>query len=131
MIRIGYAGILEHHLKPKHHWLKAIFEYVWTYRPQAVDPSYRSPLPIFHALSELKENFDISPNKIQFQLWGDIDPYFQKCAKDLRLEEIVVIDGFITHHETISRLKQMDILFLPLEKSNSKQHRNLFVPSKL
>jgi glycosyltransferase involved in cell wall biosynthesis len=131
MIKIGYAGILQHHEEPKKGWQNRFKNWIWTYQPQAVNPSYRSPVFLFRALSALRDKKVIDSADIQLHLWGNIAPYFEACAQSMGLNDMVSISGYRSHQETIQALKEMDILFLPLEKSNSKQHRNLFVPSKL
>jgi hypothetical protein len=131
MIKIGYAGILQHFTKTEKNWKTNLKNLIWTFRPNSIDPSYRSPLALFRALVFLKENHGIHADHIQFHLWGNIDPFFKACAQNMGLNESVIISGYRSHQETITSLNQMDILFLPLEKSNSEHHRNLFVPSKL
>lgn len=131
MIKLGYAGILQHHPKKKHvgwQWLKNL---LWTYRPESIDASTRSPMPVFLALEKLKRESRIKAGQIQFFLWGEIDSYYKKAVLDLDLQDFVFISGYKSKQETLNELRSMDLLFLPLEKSNSPVHRNLFIPSKL
>ncbi len=131
MIKIGYAGILQHYPKKNNHWTHRITDLFWTYRPESIDPSFRSPLPLFRAMEKLKKEKSIGSNDLQFYLWGGIDPYYQDLIVEMNLGDSIFIQGFQSNTDTIKNLKEMDLLFLPLEKSNSPRHRNLFVPSKL
>lgn len=131
MIKIGYAGILQHHPKGKHTAWQWLMNWVWTYRPESIDASTRSPLPVFFALEKLKRESGLKADEIQFHLWGEIDSYYKKAVLDLDLEDYVFISGYKSKQETLKELRSMDLLFLPLEKSNSPLHRNLFIPSKL
>ncbi len=131
MIKIGYAGILQHHPRRKHSGWQWLRNWVWTYRPESIDASTRSPMPVFLALEKLKRETGLKADQIQFHLWGEIDPYYKKAVLDLKLEDLVSITGYKSKEATLKKLKGMDLLFLPLEKSNSPFHRNLFIPSKL
>lgn len=131
MIKIGYAGILQHYPKRNNHWVDGIADLFWTYRPDSIDPSFRSPLPLFKAMEKLKKEKSIGSNDIQFHLWGSIDPYYQALIEEMNLGDSISIKGFQSNTDTIKKLKEMDLLFLPLEKSSSSRHRNLFIPSKL
>jgi glycosyltransferase involved in cell wall biosynthesis len=131
MIKIGYAGILQHYEPQQKGWLQSAKDLIWTYRPKAVDPSYRSPLPLLHSLALLKEEQLIQNSDVQMHLWGKIDSFYEGFINTLNIDDLVRIGSYRTHQETIQTLMEMDLLFLPLEKSNSKLHRNLFVPSKL
>lgn len=131
MIKIGYAGILQYYPKRSNHWTHGITDLFWTYRPKSIDPSFRSPLPLFKAMATLKKEKSIGANDIQFHLWGGIDPHYQTCIEEMNLDDSIFIQGFQSNTVTIDKLKEMDLLFLPLEKSNSPLHRNLFIPSKL
>lgn len=131
MIKIGYAGILQHYPKRNNHWVNGIADLFWTYRPDSIDPSFRSPLPVFKAMEKLKKEKSIGSNDIQLHLWGSIDPYYQALIEEMNLGDSIFIQGFQSNTDTIKKLKEMDLLFLPLEKSNSSRHRNLFIPSKL
>jgi len=131
MIKIGYAGILQHHPKKEKSRLEWFKNWFWTYRPESIDASTRSPMPVFFALEKIKRTSGFKSNTIQFHLWGEIDPFFQKAVLELGLGDMVFINGFKSKQDTLRDLKNMDVLFLPLEKSNSPLHRNLFIPSKL
>ncbi len=108
-----------------------IKSYFWTFRNASVDASTRSGFYFIQAVAILKKKFGITPNQLQVKWWGLIDKVNQQQIKQYDVTEYFEIGGYMNKEASIKKLAAADMLFLPLEKTASKNHRTLFIPGKL
>jgi len=100
------------------------------YTPDNINETTRSGYFIFRAISYLKSNFGIGSEELQVKMWGNIEALNKLQIKEFGIDDIVRIEGFKTKEETVSLLKEADVMFLPLESAKEKQSP-LFIPGKL
>ena len=132
-LRIGYAGYLQY-FEPGNRRSLAFFswakQWFWTYRVDNLDCSTRSAYYLFRGIKYLKENYKVTADDLQIELWGLIDKGNKNLAETLGIDEFVCIDGYLPRNGSLERLNKCDVLFLPLE-SEGKGQKSLFVPGKL
>lgn len=124
---IGYSGFLDFY-SPE---IKSNPDsFIGTYRVDNVDSSTRSAYYLFKGLNVLKQKFPEVAEKILINLWGTIDRRTQHQANALGVDDMVLIEGYFSKAESLEKLTNCDVLFLPHEigKNNTKP---LFIPAKL
>lgn len=130
-LRIAYSGTLNGFdpsvAQKKQHWTN----WFWTYRNDQVDATTRSGYYFIKAIQLLAEKYNVSPDAIQADWWGAIDPLNKEQIAKAGLEKYFTIDGYITKEASLQRLSQASLLFLPLERAKQKGRRTLFIPGKL
>lgn len=134
-INIAYAGTLagveEAQLKnKKKSFLNGLKSLFWTYSNNSVDFSTRTGYYLIKAVAELKKK-KITSEHLQINLWGNISEINVRQIKENGVEEYFKIEGYLSKEESLQRLNQADLLFLPQEISVTRAHRTLFIPGKL
>lgn len=109
-------------------WVKGLF---WTYNHDTVDHSTRSGYYLIKAVRILKEKYKVQADELNIQLWGSIDPINRAQVISEGVEAYFSIDSYMDKQKSLSKLEAASILFLPLEKSNKKGSKTLFIPGKL
>lgn len=131
-LQIGYGGSLASfdgvRLKKKKSLLK---EYFWTFKNDTVDSSTRSGYYLIKAVGILKDKYGVKPSQLKIHLWGSIDQINQSQIEDSGLSEFFNIQGYMKKSDSLAKLMEMDILFLPTETSTSEEFRSLFIPGKV
>lgn len=129
---IAYSGSLDAYNgnKSKKH-LSSILKWFWTYKHNTVDSSTRSAYYLIKAVRILKDNYNIQPNQIGFQFWGNINPLNKTQSEKEGVSDFFEFGAYLSKAESLERLAEADLLFLPLEKSNTSEMRTLFIPGKL
>ena len=135
MIKIGYAGALAAHdpvlrTARKSIVLKMLRDWFWTYQVSNIDHSTRSGYYLLKAVYGLKSQIGDLSDYLQVHLWGKIDQTHQELARDLDIEDVIRISGYLSRKESYEELASCKVLFLPLESSKGNQSP-LFIPSKL
>lgn len=133
MIKIAYSGSLGGFdpnipLRKGHSFLHKWF---WTFNNDIVDASTRSGYYLIQAIKILKNDYQIQPKSLQISWWGKIDPLNLKQVNDENLDAYFTHAGYLPKQESIKRISEADLLFLPLEKSNVPERGTLFIPGKL
>ncbi|MCC6818896.1 MAG: hypothetical protein IT245_08395 [Bacteroidia bacterium] len=129
---IAYSGSLDaFDLKAKKNFWKPILKWFWTYKHNSVDSSTRSAFYLINAVKILKSKYGITPQQLKFQFWGSIHPLNIQQSINLDVSEFFEFSGYLPKKESLAKLNQADVLFLPLEMSNTSEHSTLFIPGKL
>ncbi len=133
MLEISYSGSLNvfEPKKKRNVFIGFLKDFFWTYNNDNIDASTRSGYFLIKAVSSLKEKNAITPKQLKISLWGDIHPGNIQQIKENKVEEYFSVGGYLPKEESLKKLMDSDVLFLPLEKSNCKEHRTLFIPGKL
>ncbi|CAN5268613.1 hypothetical protein BH09BAC5_BH09BAC5_11340 [soil metagenome] len=129
---IGYSGSLSFFDGDEKFGSKrkcSLRDWVWTYNYKVTDPTTRSAYYLFKAISMLKKKYNITPEQLIIDLWGNIHPGNIELAIKLGISDIVQISGYLPKNESIKRLSRCDILFLPMESATGK-NKPLFIPGK-
>lgn len=131
-INIAYSGSLDAFLpQTKSGVLARLKQWFWTYKHDTVDASTRSAYYLIQAVGILKTKYAIGPDQLNIDLWGKIHPANLKQAKQAGVADYFKIEDYLSKEISLARLAKADILFLPLEKSNTKGTHTLFIPGKL
>lgn len=125
---IAYAGTLrfENEMKKTASFGSRFRSWFWTYQRNSFYAQTRSALPLFTTLSKMGDE----KQGLKCHLWGDIDLQNQLLSQRLGIESSVIIEGYLSKYETIRKLKEADILYLPIEL-NPPEHQTLYLPGKL
>ena len=111
-------------LKDRPSLLKRIFRATFgrmQYRPHDVDCSVHSPIPLMHAIAELKRERPEVGKNIRFNLTGNLDTGIIDKAVELGVEEQVNMLGFVSRKEYLQQLFGADIRFLPMSRFRNGQ----------
>jgi glycosyltransferase involved in cell wall biosynthesis len=132
MLKIAYSGSLNY-FQPKNENSESNFfkKWLWTFKNKNIDSSIRSGYYLIKAISLLKKNGELGNGDLMVELWGNIDKGNNFQIEYENVSEFFFIERYLPKTESINRIKNTDVLFLPLEKSNTTLHRNLFIPGKL
>ena len=129
---LAYSGSLNAYTpENKLKWLNRIKGFFWTYHHDTVDDSTRSGYYLIKAVRILKEKYQIQSDELNIQLWGSIDPVNQKQVLSEGVQEYFEFGSYMDKQNSLKKLEAASILFLPLEKSNRKGFKTLFIPGKL
>lgn len=128
---VGYGGTLSYKTPLTNSFLQKIKNIFWTYSNQNIDSSTRSGHFLIKAVKILKEQKGVKPIDLQIYLWGNISKYHIELIEKEQVEEFFKIEGALPYLESLKKLEDVDLFFLPLEKSASHCHRTLFIPGKL
>ncbi len=130
---ISYAGSLSYYqpgnLEKKPIW-NLLQEYFWTYRVDNINQNTRSGYFLFKAIQSLKKKGLINKSILQVHLWGMIEDGNKPQIREMGIEDIVTIEGYVNKQDSFKRLQKTNVLFLPLESTKSEQ-KPLFIPGKL
>ncbi len=129
---IAYSGSLDAKHPNSNSGILTFFKNIfWTYKHDVVDPSTRTAYYLIKSIGILKRDYNIKPNEIQIELWGNINSLNKQHILEEDVEEYFSIDSYLPKDESLKRLNLADMLFLPLEKSNVNGQGTLFIPGKL
>jgi glycosyltransferase involved in cell wall biosynthesis len=133
MIKIAYSGSLDAFVAKKDRSIWDKFKsYFWTYKHQTVDSSTRSAYFLIQAIALLrKQHPEWKADNLKIQLWGNINPVNKKQSELMSVNDVFEFEKYLPKNESLKKLNEADILFLPLEKSNTIGRRTLFIPGKL
>lgn len=134
-ITISYAGTLAAYNdiktpKSKSSFWSILKSFCGTYKNNNIDNTTRSAHSLITAIDYLNSNGRITSAQLQIQMWGNIDSRYKQIIIKKDINPFFKIEGFKTKKETFNKLKNADILFLPLESGKDK-HKPLFIPGKL
>ena len=133
-LKISYGGLLpdvDTYTKDQDiENISGLRKYFQIFRNINVNPGTRSAYYLFKALSMLKKENTEAFNKLELEFWGNIYPGNVSLVKEEKLEDAVKILVFLPYEESLKKLKDSDVLFLPLE-TKSKAQEPLNIPSKL
>lgn len=131
-LTIGYSGTLGTFdgipLKKKRNKLRDIF---WTFNNDTVDASTRSGFYLINAVKILKDNYGVQPDQLKVSFWGSINKGNIDQIEKKGLNDYFTVEGYLPKFESLERLNDIDILFLPTEMSTSPDFESLFIPGKL
>lgn len=131
-IVIAYSGSLDaYQPTKKNSFLYGIKKWIWTYKHDTVNASTRSAYYLIKAIELLKNKYNITPNQLMIKLWGNINPINFQQAQNAGVKEFFRIEGYKEKLQSLSDLQEADMLFLPLEMSNTLGFGTLFIPGKL
>jgi glycosyltransferase involved in cell wall biosynthesis len=130
-IKIGYGGTLNYRPSNSGSPLYKLKKYLWTYSNDNINASTRSGFYLIRAIQILKEKHQVSPKEIQIIFWGDISKNHFAFIQEAKVEEFFIIESALSARDSLRKLGEMDLCFLPLEKSATKEHETLFIPGKL
>jgi len=128
---LGYGGTLSYKTPFMKSFLQKVKNYIWTYSNQNIDSSIRSGYFLIKAIKVLKEKNGLEPRDLQIHFWGNISKSHLEFIKISQVEEFFIIGGALPFLESLEKLKEIDLFFLPLEKTATQYHRTLFIPGKL
>lgn len=131
-IVIAYSGSLDaYRPQLKTRFIKSLLQWFWTFKNNNIDSSTRTAHYLIQAVKVLKKKYGISPQQLQIQLWGKIDAQNITSANKEEVEEFFSFSGYMPKQESLKKLQQADLLFLPLERASVKGNKTLFIPGKL
>lgn len=132
-LKIRYSGSLNAYFPKKEATaFKRFFtDYFWTFNNRNIDASTRSAYFLIEAVRHLKDNHNIQPSQLKIELWGNIEVGNLQQIKSNGVEAYFEIGGYLPKELSLKKLLDSDLLFLPLEKSNTSEHQTLFIPGKL
>lgn len=129
---LAYSGSLNAYTPGnKNNWLNWVKGLFWTYHHDTVDNSTRSGYYLIKAVRILKDKYNVHADELNIQLWGSIDPINRKQVISEGVEAYFEFDSYMDKQKSLRKLEAATILFLPLEKSNKKGCKTLFIPGKL
>jgi len=132
MLTISYSGSLDGFDPEINNFQnKGLKKWFWTFHNNNINPSTRSGFYLIKAVQKLVNDRQILPGELMVRMWGKINDLNKKQIKQFNLEEYFELEDYLPKSESIERLKSSDLLFLPLEKSNSQVHKTLFIPGKV
>lgn len=117
-LRIGYAGKLHEYDrqavagKPgplSRFWLSKM-----AFRLSPTDLSTHSPYYLLHAVRALLDERPELEDKIRLSFAGIFRDRNVELVRELELEKIVSVKGYLPHAESLQLLTESDVLFLPL-----------------
>jgi len=131
-IIIAYSGSLDAY-QPSNRTssLFGLKKWFWTFKNNTVDASTRSAYFLIKAVKILREKYNISPSQLTFHFWGSINTLNQKQAIEEGVIEFFKFEGYKEKSQSLKELQEADVLFLPLEMSNTPGIGTLFIPGKL
>lgn len=131
---IGYAGSLDCYFpekeSPKNSLISKIKTIFWTFQNNNIGLHTRSGYYLFRAIQILKEKHNIEPQQLKVNLWGMIHSGNKTQAIEMGIDHYITIEGHFNKPESLKKLSQCDMLFLPLESEKNGQ-KPLFIPGKV
>jgi glycosyltransferase involved in cell wall biosynthesis len=129
---IAYSGSLDAYQPATNRNLLSGFkQWFWTYKHDTVDSSTRSAYYLIKAIGILKAKFNITPEQLQCNFWGKIHPLNALQSEQEGVSEFFKFEGYLNKELSLRKLNEADVLFLPLEISNTPGIGTLFIPGKL
>jgi glycosyltransferase involved in cell wall biosynthesis len=131
LLRIAYAGTLacfdpDKQKLPRYSWKN----WFWGFKALNVDSTTRSAYFLFRGLQELLRRDAKWEEKVHVELWGLIDPANVQQADKFGISKMVSIGSYLPKEESIRKLSEADVMYLPLESGREGQ-RPLYIPGKL
>lgn len=132
-LKICYSGSLNAYFPKKEvgAFKRFFLDIFWTFNNKNIDASTRSAYYLILAVKYLKEQHNILPNQLSIELWGDIHTGNIQQINSNGVEAYFEIGSYLPKEVSLKKLSNSDLLFLPLEKSNTLEHQTLFIPGKL
>ena len=129
---IGYGGELKYFsgVFPTNSFTRKLRKWFFTYQIDNIIPETRSGYFLFKLIKHLVDKQLVNATNLQIHIWGLIEKRNEGQIKELGIDHIVKIGGYMNKKENIAKLNSCDVLFLPLESGKNKQNP-LFIPGKL
>ena len=90
----------------------------------------RSGYYLFRGIQRFKQKYPQQSVKLSVELWGSIHDGNRQQVLELGIGDLVSIEGYFSKSDSVDKLKNCDILFLPLETAKNGQ-KPLMIPGKL
>jgi len=135
-LRIGFTGTLrDHNVHPVGVGmdcgpLDKLWAALFSYRRAVQDNSTHSPYYLLHAVRALLDERPELEDAIELSFAGTFGGENEKLVKQLKLEGVVSVKGYVSHSESIRLLQESDVLFFPLP-SPSNGERSYIHAGKL
>lgn len=84
------------------------------HRPEPIDPSGRTPLHLLRAFAELRRSGHPAGHALRLRVVGNLDDALWRCTAESGVADMVVLDGYRSHAETVAAMRRADALFLTL-----------------
>ena len=112
VLQISYAGTLENW--NVHGTLRRKIKETFGYRVCSVDLSTHSPLYLLRAIEILLRERPELRSRLRVSFAGRFGRQNKQLVKELGLDDIVQVLGYLRHAETMDFLRRADVLFLPM-----------------
>lgn len=104
---------------------------LFTFRNYSINnPDTRSAYFIFNGLKCFIEKYPEMKDRVELHLWGLIDTANKIQAEKMGINSLVKISGYLTKQESLEKLLNTDLLFLPLERGVNS-HEPYALPGKM
>lgn len=134
VLRITYTGMAVDYDFPAGLLMGGRLTRFWcsrfAYRHTATDFSCYSPLYLFRALRLLLDEQPDAAGKIEVHFAGGFGERNWELIRELKLEKVVTVNGYLPHEQSVRLLLDSDVLFLPL-MSFADGRRNYAYSGKL
>ena len=129
---IGYGGGLNYFdgNHSRNFLMNKLKGWFFTYHIDNINGETRSGYYLFRLIKHLVDQKIINSSDVQINLWGLIEKENEEQVRSMGIDHIVKISGYLNRKESVAKLKECDVLFLPLESAKNAQ-RPLFIPGKL
>ncbi|MCH8147002.1 MAG: glycosyltransferase family 4 protein [Planctomycetes bacterium] len=129
-LHIGFAGtLMEYDSKPggaQYGRLADAWLSLFGYRHGPKDPRTKSPYFLLHAVRALIDQHPALKNRIALSFAGSFGEKNRELVRQLGLENVVSIRGYLSHAEAIQLLADSDVLFLPMStEPNGRRSYNM------
>ncbi|MCA8960437.1 MAG: glycosyltransferase [Planctomycetes bacterium] len=130
---IVHTGTLHSRTLYEYQGLKGRLKRLRHFRPEPIDTSGRTPLHLLRALRWLRETSHPLADRFRVALVGLKDPETERCVRESGVAEMVRIEGYLSHRESVAWLRRAHALFLPLHgfPPGEDTRRSLIVPGKV
>lgn len=101
-------------------------------RNRQIEPLGRTGYYLLHALAIWRDRVGVATaaEQLSLHLYGQVDESHRELMKQLAIEDLVVMHGYVPHHESVAALHASDAVFVPLHGVPANE-RALVVPGKL
>lgn len=133
ILRLGFGGTLFSYrpgIDDRKGLVKFLREWFWEYRPDYLIPTSRCGFYLFRGIARFKEKYPDMAGLLQVDIWGNIADENKKQVKELGIEDIVSIEGYMERAASRAKLDACDALFLPLELAKPG-YKPLIIPGKV
>ncbi len=116
VFRIVHSGTLRFESPHQPFRKRGCVRYLWDFQHQNYDFRTRSPLLLFQALKQIKNEYPELFQKIRFEVVGWSDPRNFDLAKEMEVESAVDFVGPVSYEDSLKYVARASLLYLPLEK---------------
>lgn len=130
---IGYAGTLgafDPKRKTSEGFLSGLKKWFWTYNAESVDFTTRTGYFLFRGILAFKAKYPELYPFLKVYLWGKIAALNRKQVEEMGLSDVVIIEGYIPKEQSLLRMNECDVMYMPLESERNGQ-QPLFIPGKV